>query len=294
MEEGGESSFWSVIGRLFKSKEDAPLSELEEQIKEAGEEGDLTADDALMLMNILRLGRRTVSEIMIPRRDMICAEIDDDIRTVCELIAGHGHSRIPVYRDNKDHILGVVHAKDLLVALLSPERGLKLADLLRPADFLSEEANIKDALVHFRKSKSHLAVAVDEYGGTSGVVTLEDVIEQIVGDIRDEYDALRPEDVTAVGEDEWLIAGRTTLDELRGLVDGEFDSANVDTIGGFLSELAGRVPAIGERFVLENRTYVVEDSDAKQIRLVRVLPAPAEEASSSPAGDEAASRKAGA
>ncbi len=270
MDENTDSRFWSVIGKVFGIKNDPPV---EGAIMDALQEGELRSDEVAMLLNVLRLGRKQVQEIVIPRPDIVCAEAESTIGDVAELIVSSGHSRIPLYEDNRDHMVGVVHAKDLMHYLRQPDGGAKPArKLMRTPFFIPETKNVKDLLQEFRTRKVHLAIALDEYGGTSGLVTFEDVLEEIVGEIEDEHDLPRPEEIQVLDASTLLISGRADLDDLQKRIGLQLDSDQVETIGGYLSELAGRVPEEGERFTLSGYGLTVEEADAKQIRWLKVEP----------------------
>ncbi len=217
-----------------------------------------------MLLNVLRLSRKRVQEIMIPRTDIVCTEIEDDIHTLADQIIQSGHSRIPIYKETRDRMQGVVHAKDLLKSLMTEHPvPPTVAEFMREPFFIPETKNILELLHEFRSRKIHMAIALDEYGGTSGLVTFEDVLEEIVGDIEDEYDAPRPEDVQWIDEDNVLVSGRTPLEEIEETIGLPLDSPQVETIGGYLCELAGRVPSVGESFSLSGQRAIVKEADAQ-------------------------------
>jgi len=268
LDDGSNGTFLSAIRNLFRKSD----SQLEEHLKEAVAEGEIKDDDVRILQNVIDLEERRVSEVMIPRPDMIAAEIDSSLAEVAELIIQHGHSRIPVYRDNRDHVVGVVHAKDVLGPLLHPEIGEQtLESLLRPAHFVPETTNLKALLHDMQNRKIQLVIALDEYGGTAGMLTMEDVLEQIVGDMGDEYDALRPEDVQEQPDGSQIVSGRVSLDEINERFGLELASDLVESIGGHLCELAGRIPAVGESFDLDGWRFQVHEADAKHIETLRVL-----------------------
>ncbi len=269
MEDNQSDSIWSHIKNLFRGKEDE--MPLEKAIIEAREEGDLAIEDTAMLLNVLRLSRMFVHEIMIPRTDIVCAEVSDSIQQVGQLIVTHGHSRIPIYEDDKDNIVGLVYAKDLLPALLNGSKAeAPIRGILRPAMFVPENKNVRDMLREFLARRMHMAIALDEYGGTSGLVTLEDVIEQIVGDIEDEHDIQEPEEIKFLDNGQILVAGRMALDELNEEAGMHLTSEQVETIGGFLCELSGRVPKIGAAFILEGRRLTVTEADKKQVKWITI------------------------
>lgn len=270
MDEGSDSRLWPFISKLFSSKEE---SGIEATIKEAQEEGELKSDEVTMLLNVLRLGRTSVQEIIIPRPDIVCAEVNEDAQEITRRLISSGYSRLPIYQDTRDKIIGILHAKDLLKALMQEELdNVEIKTLLRDPFFIPETKNIKDLLQEFRSRKIHIAIAVDEYGGTSGLVTFEDVLEEIVGEIEDEYDAPRPEDIKVLDDNQILVSGRTPLDDLKDEISLELDSDQVETIGGYLCELAGRVPSQGDTFDLDLYQATVKEADAKQVRWILITP----------------------
>jgi magnesium and cobalt transporter len=282
VDDSSEGNLWTSIRNFFSGKASDPI---EDVIKEARDEQQLGADIALMLLNVLKLGRSQVREVMIPRTDIDCIEEDSSIVEVAQMIIESGHSRIPVYRKNKDLIIGIIHAKDLLPVLLQQgdaeaeprqeEKEVTLQDLMRAPLFVPETKNVKSMLLEFQSKKIHLAIAIDEYGGTSGLITFEDVLEEIVGEIEDEYDVPKGEEITVLEDESCLVSGRTSLEDLREQLSIEITSEFVETIGGYLTEKAGRVPQIGEVFEINGYTFQVKDADNKQVQSIVVYPVPA-------------------
>lgn len=282
MDEGSDGRFRNVFKKIFgKNGHD-----LEEHILEAKDEGEIETAEVNMLLNVLDLDEKLVTEIMVPRTDMECADIDSTFREVAEIITqGDAHSRIPVIGENKDQVVGVVHAKDLLAPLLSGELDNPVQDCLRPAFFIAETASLSEALSQFKANSVHIAIVQDEYGGTSGMVTLDDILEEIVGEIQDEYDADRPDEILELDNGGLMLSGRVTLDELDEKYGIHLDSEQVDSIGGYITAMAGRIPHPGEFFALEGRTFTVHEADDKQIRTILVTPTSAVAPSGEPNGD---------
>jgi magnesium and cobalt transporter len=263
LDNDSESFFSQFLGRLFRGKSHISLEKL---ILEAKEEGEVSASEVAMLLNILRLGRKGVSEIMIPRPDIVCAEIGQSVPEIVEMINSSGHSRIPIYRKSRDHIVGIVHAKDLLGSHSCEElRQKEPQDFMRLPLYIPDNKSVLDMLQHFRTRRTHLAIAQDEYGGTSGMVTFEDVLEEIVGEIEDEYDLPRPEEIQVLENRDLLVSGRTQLDELEDRLGMDFESEQVETISGYLCSLAGRVPRPGETYDVQSLRFLVKEADNKQI-----------------------------
>jgi len=260
-------SLWSRIVRLFHKNHEELL---EKAIKEASEDGELEPQEGSMLLSVLRLDELQVQDIMIPRTDIICTEVETPISEVVDLITQHGHSRIPVFKETRDNIVGVAYAKDLL-ALLKNDVDISqpIKAHIRDPYLVPETKKVKELLQEFLSRKTHLAVAIDEYGGTSGLATIEDVIEVIIGDIEDEYDAPKTQEIEELESGALQLSGRAELEDLEpfGI---ELDSEEVETIGGYLCLLAGKVPLPGEEFYLSNRVFKVKEADAKQIKLITV------------------------
>ncbi len=272
MEETSEGGLWASIRNFFSGKSESPI---ENVITEARLDNELNADTAGMLLNILRLGNYQVREIMIPRTDIDCVEEKSSLAEVAEVIIGSGHSRIPVYRGNKDHIVGIIHAKDLLPSLLHSEAAnLSIQELMRPPFFIPETKNAKNMLLEFQSKKVHLAIAIDEYGGTSGLITLEDVLEEIVGEIEDEYDNPKPEDIQILEDESCLVSGRTSLEDLNTELGINLESDYVETVSGYLTERIGRVPQTGENFSFGQYSFQIKEADSKQIQWVLIHPGP--------------------
>lgn len=271
------SSLWSRIAKFFTRREDDEF--LEKAICEARAEGTVEAEEESMLLSILRFNDLQVQDIMTPRTDIDCISVDSDLPDVAQRIAESGHSRIPVYQETRDNIVGIVHARDLLRYLLDPaQHATPVENIMREPFFVPETKGIRDLLQEFRSRKLHIAIALDEYGGTSGLITIEDVLEEIVGDIEDEHDAPREEDIRDMGNNCFELTGRATLEDLEelGIM---LESDEVDTIGGYLCMLSGHVPVKGEKFTLVNWNFIVEEADAKTIRRIRMTPAGDEDAS---------------
>lgn len=271
MDDNQSDSIWAQIKGLFRGRdEDEPP--LEKAIEEAREEGDLAMEEAAILQNVLKLAHHTVYDVMVPRTDMDCAGMDHSIAEVAELILSSGHSRIPIYKDDKDNIVGVVYAKDLLPALLQGQNQTPASEVMRQALFVPDNKNVRDMLKDFLTRRMHMAIALDEYGGTSGLITLEDVMEEIVGDIVDEHDVEEPEEIRYLEDGRVLVSGRFSLEELGETLGLGLHSEQVETLGGFLSGLAGHVPAAGEEFEVAGRRFTIQDADKKLVRWVVIDP----------------------
>ncbi len=268
--------FTNYFRRFFRIRSDGSFLS-EDEIKaliELGEEkGTIHSEEKMMIDSIFEFGETTVREIMVPRIDMVCIEINSSIKDLVRLIREKGHSRIPVYEGRIDNIRGIIHAKDLIPILDKPAKDIKLRDLARPAYFVPESKKIDDLLREFQKQKVHMAIVVDEYGGTAGLVTLEDIIEEIVGEIQDEYDKEQPLYRT-IGPDTYLVDGRMTIEELNEILPEPIpvdEDEDFETLGGLIYHITERIPHNHERISYMNYDFVVEDVDRQRIKKVKVI-----------------------
>ncbi len=268
MEEGSENRFWSVFRRIFGSRCDVPLEEI---IMEARDDGELKNEEVLMLLNVLRLSQKQVVEIMVPRTDLVCCEVNDSLDEIAKTIIQSGHSRIPIYRENRDHMIGLVHAKDLMKFFLG-DKDASLSNIMRAPYFIPETKNVREVLLEFQNKKIHMAIVIDEYGGTSGVVTLEDVLEEIVGEIEDEYDPPRPQEIQVQQDGSFYVSGRTSLEELKDELGIDIHSEQVETIGGYVCHIAGKVPQKEEEFSDGVYRFTVREADVKHIQWMEITP----------------------
>ncbi len=267
MDGGPDSTIWSRLGKLFRRDDEESL---ERAILEARAEGEVAADEESMLLSILRIDDMQVQDVMTPRTDIDCIPSQTMLMEAAKFIIESGHSRIPVFHDTRDNIIGIVHAKDLLSSLIEPEKQLVTVDeLMREPFFVPETKAIRELLQEFRSRKLHIAIAIDEYGGTSGIISIEDVLEEIVGDIEDEHDAPKEDEIRVINTNCYELAGRTYLEDLEEL-GIHLESDEVDTIGGYLSLQAGHVPTQGEVFALDGWSFIVKEADVKFIRRILV------------------------
>ncbi len=221
-------------------------------------EADVTHDEAALLHGVFSLGDTEVHQVMVPRVDIVGIEAAMPWSQVVDRVRSSEHSRFPVYEEELDDILGVLYAKDLLPAILAdeePEAGW--ASLMRQASFVPRTKTIGDQLRDFRAERQHIALVADEFGGIAGLVTIEDVLEEIVGEIRDEYDEEEPEIVCEEGRNYW-VGGRVTLEELSEELGHDFEREGITTVGGLVYNQLGRVPRPGESFSIDGFRVVVE------------------------------------
>ncbi|MGA7670529.1 MAG: hemolysin family protein [Nitrolancea sp.] len=250
--------------------------ELFEPTDENGETNGHDNDDEIeeeeheMISGILHLDEAVAREIMVPRTDIRAVSVESPVMEVVELARQMGHSRIPVYRDSIDTIIGVVYAKDFLRFVHEDIADVELIELLRPAYFVPESKRVGELLQDLRKEKVHLAVVVDEYGGTAGIVTIEDILEEIVGEIQDEYDRELPL-VERIGPDEVIVDGRIPMDELAEIFNTDFSDGDFDTIGGFVQKQLGRIPDAGEVVESAGLHIEVQAVEHRRIRKLHII-----------------------
>jgi magnesium and cobalt transporter len=209
---------------------------------------------------------------MIPRGQMTVIDHTAELPEIIEQISESGHSRFPVIDDDKDDIVGVLMAKDLLQLSLKPDARFEINDFIRPAVFIPESKRLSVLLKEFRVNRSHMAMIVDEYGGVSGLVTIEDVLEQIVGKIDDEHDEEEEEeDIRQHGSNRFSVRALTPLDDFNKYFQSEYTSDDVETIGGYLLSHIGHLPARGESFDMDHFTFRVLSADSRQVHLYQVI-----------------------
>jgi CBS domain containing-hemolysin-like protein len=231
-------------------------------------EAEVTRDEAALLHGVFSLGDTEVHQVMVPRVDIVGIELEMPWSQVVDRVRSSEHSRFPVYEEELDEIVGVLYAKDLLSAILAddePEAGWE--SLIRPASFVPRTKTIGDQLRDFRAERQHIAFVADEFGGIAGLVTIEDVLEEIVGEIRDEYDEEEPEIVSEEGRCFW-VSGRVTLDELSEELGQDFERDGITTVGGLVYDELGRPPRPGEAFVVGGYRVVVERVVRRKIERV--------------------------
>ncbi|HUQ16876.1 MAG TPA: hemolysin family protein [Candidatus Saccharimonadales bacterium] len=248
----------------------------EEDIKaliETGEaQGVLQEGERDMIHSVFALGDKTVDEVMIPRTDIVAIDVTTAPDKVLEQVVSAGHSRIPVFEGSADEIIGVLYVKDLFRRMARGEKDITIRPFLRAAQFVPETKKVDELLREMQRDKVHIAIVVDEYGGTAGLVTIEDLVEEIVGEIRDEYD-VEQELVLPVSEHEAFMDARVPFDEVKETfgLDALESSENYDTLGGFITHALGRFPKAGETVDAAGVRFTVESIEGRRIRRVRVV-----------------------
>lgn len=247
---------------------------IEEEIKtlvDAGEEGGfIEEEEKEMIYSIFEFGDTLAREVMVPRIDMVAIEVNTSMLDALEVVIQAGHSRIPVFEETIDNILGILYAKDLLQYWRSDASGLKLRNVLRGVYYIPETKKVDELLQELQQRKVHIAIVVDEYGGTAGLVTIEDILEEIVGEIQDEYDS-EEAFMEVISEDEIIFNGRMDLDDVNHIMGLELPTDRSDTLGGLVYSNLGRVPAIGDKVTIQNVEIIVLSVMRRQIKKVKVV-----------------------
>jgi len=253
---------------------------LREAIEELIEESETTDSDqtptgeSSLLLNILKLGEKTAYDVMTPRVDIRAAPEDIDFRGLIQLVREHGHSRVPIYRNDLDEIVGIVHIKDVLPYIFEPDT-FQLQKIMRAPMFVAPSIRVLDLLLQMRLSRAHIALVVDEFGGIDGLVTIEDLVEEVIGEIEDEHDVVRGPGLVQRPDGTWLADARTTIEEFEsrvGPVLTEDERAHdIDTLGGLVMSLTDRVPSRGELVTHSSGiAFEVIDADPRRIKRLRV------------------------
>ena len=245
--------------------------DLLEILKTAVINGFVDNESLRMIEGVFRVSEVQVRDIMIPRPHMTVIDIADQIDEIIKKVASSGHSRFPVIDDNRDEIIGVLLAKDLLKRSVNDENDdVDLHELLRPAVFIPESKRLNILLNEFKSSRNHIAIVIDEHGGVSGLVSIEDVIEEIVGEIDDEHDKKSESRIIAQSHDEYIIDALTTLDEFNSYFLTDFSDEDVETIGGFLINKFEKVPLNDQSIIISNLSFKVLSADSRKIKRIKL------------------------
>ncbi len=255
---------------------EASEEEIETFIDAATEEGIIEEHEGVLLKSVVEFGDTLVREIMTPRVDLVCIKKDATFGALRELIRCEKYSRIPVYKDRIDNIEGLVIAKDLLEYSEDKHKDLPIEAIIRPVHFIPESMKVAELLKEFKKRKQKMAIVVDEHGGVSGLVTMEDLVEEIVGEIQDEYDVDEETPITATGPSEYAISGDAEVENLEEFFDLELAEDNYVTVSGLIMHDLGRLPKRGEKFEIKGLSFEVLDVGQKRIKKVKAKKVAAE------------------
>jgi magnesium and cobalt transporter len=277
----GRLRSWLRLRRRERKREETLRDALEEIIEEAGAEGEgpsddepITAGERSLLRNIIRLRDLSASDVMVPRADIIAVPEEIGLEALLGEFSAHGHSRLPVYRESLDDVVGFIHVKDLLTAK-SGDRPFDLKGSLRQVLFVAPSMRVLDLLLQMRLSRQHLALVVDEFGGIDGLITIEDLVEEIVGEIEDEHDIAAGPKLIPRPDGTLVADARATIEEFEQrvgpMLTDEENAADLDTLGGLVVHLADRVPSRGELVTHPSGvTFEVMDADPRRIKRLRI------------------------
>lgn len=258
------------VHRLAGVSQPSPDREQEEilSIVEQGRmEGVVDEEEVEMIENVLELGDTSAEEIMTPRTDIIAVRVDDDLPIILETISRAGHSRIPVYEKNIDSIVGLIYAKDLLGEIGKDPKDFKVCDKMRPVYFVPETKPLRSLLHEFQNQKLHIAVVLDEYGGTAGIVTIEDILEELVGEIVDEYEKAPPSASKKLDAETVEIDARMYVDDINNEFELDLpEDEDYDTVGGFVFSHLGYIPKTGETFEYDGIKFTIASAEARRIK----------------------------
>ncbi len=231
-------------------------------------ENTISPYDKKMILNIIDMSKTMTKEIMIPRVDVVHIDKDSSLDEIIQVVETKGRSRLPVFDENIDNIIGILHSKELL-KYIGGKKDFDIKRNLRQPFFVPETKNINDLLLEMREQKIHLAIVVDEFGGMSGIVCLEDIIERIVGKIEDEFDS-ETVNIVMVDDKRYLVEGKTSIEELNEALKTNFDTNEVDTLGGLLYILFGKIPSKGEKIEYQNCLFTIETISGRKIKKVLI------------------------
>ena len=271
MEEGSRRKIglFSALSQLVSGRKRVTEQEIHELMNAGEQEGLINEEENEMIRSIFEFHDTVVREIMVPRTDMACVSTDATVREVINAIIACGHSRIPVYDGTIDNIVGLLYAKDLLRYWGLDNATIDLKKIMRPPYFIPETKSLEELLQEFKRKRVHIAIVIDEYGGTSGLVTFEDLLEQIVGDIQDEYD-LEEELLVEEADGSVVVDGRLPIEELEEHFGIEVERDKFDSVGGFAIHLTGRIPKGGDEIRSKHLLMTVLEADERKIKKLRI------------------------
>jgi len=267
-----------LVRRLAGVVETTPEEQQEEKqeeflngLEQQRMEGVVDEEEQEMIENVLELSETTADEIMTPRTDIVAVEVSSDLQAILETINTAGHTRVPVYEENIDSIIGLVYAKDLLAEIGKNPQDFKLRNKIRDAYFVPETKPLRVLLHEFQNQKQHIAVVLDEYGGTAGIVTLEDILEELVGEITDEYEKTPPKPIKKIDQNTIEVDARAYVDDLNDEFELDLpENEDYDTIGGFVFSHLGYIPKTGESFDYENLKFTIVAAEPRRIKRIRI------------------------
>ncbi len=269
MEDDPERDFWTFLKSLFKKKSHIDDSnDLNEEIHDLMDEGQakglISDDESHMVYGVLDLKEMDAHSIMVPRIEISSASLDSTLRQVIDLVTECGHTRIPIHKDNIDQIIGILHSKDLL-RFLGEDGDSKLPpEILRTPFFVPGTRKVSDLLKDLQRNREHLAVVTDEYGGTAGIITVEDILEEIVGEIMDEHDN-ETDRLIPLDDGSFLVDARLEVEKLEEALEIKLPEGDFESVGGFIIHLLGRIPEVDEKITFDGMEFTIQEGDQRKI-----------------------------
>ena len=265
-----------LLGKIFKNKEDTTITddELMTMVDEAEHEGGINAQESELIKSAIEFNDLEVKDILIPRVDVVCVDAEDDAETIAKVFAETHYSRLPVYKDTVDNIVGILHEKDFI--RMRGEADFSVERVAKPAVFVVATAKISDILRQLQRAKSHMAIVSGEFGDVVGIVTMEDILEELVGEIWDEHDEVQS-DITHAGEDEYKVLGGLSVIDFCDYFKLDEIECDSQTVGGWVMDMLGKVPEVNDEISYENLTITVTKTEFRRITELRVKVTPANE-----------------
>lgn len=268
MNKDDEDNSWLTRIKQFIQGEPQNIDELIALLRDAQMRALIDEETLGMIEGVIHFSQMRVRDIMIPKKKMICLTQDDPLENTIDTVTNSGHSRFPVFSMNGEEVLGILHAKDLLFLLSENKEAFDLKKLIRSATFVPESKRLDLLLSEFKNTRNHMALVVDEYGAVSGFVTIEDIIEQIIGDIEDEFDIDEETYIKAHGDAHYIIKAHTPIEEFNTELHTNFPGEEYDTIGGIVMTEFGYLPKRGESIIIKQFEFKVINADARRIHLL--------------------------
>jgi putative hemolysin len=264
---------WLLPGKGLREGPFVSEGDIRSMAEVGHEEGSIEEDEKELIHSIFEFGDTIVREVMVPRPDIVCIEDTQTLRDVQALVLEHGYSRIPVFHEDLDDVLGVVFAKDVLKALHQGKVDMPLTEVAREARYVPESKKAADLLREMQKEKFHQALVTDEYGSVTGIVSLEDLLEELVGEIADEYDVEEPE-MVQVAEGVYRVSGKTSIDDVNDLLDVELPDEDWDTVAGLVLDIFGKIPNVGEEATFQGLSFRAEELQGRRVATVLITRVP--------------------
>jgi CBS domain containing-hemolysin-like protein len=263
--------FLSLFSLKVITKDDYNASiELKKLLDDSKENNSLNPDDKNIVYSLLEFRDSIVREVMVPRIDMKCINNEASISTLRKSVKEFGHSRFPVFKEKIDNIIGIINIKDILFYDYENEPNLKITDLMREPYFIPETKKVNDLLSEFQNKNLHMAIVVDEYGGIAGLITIEDLLEEIVGEIKDEYDQEEDIQIQKLSDNSYVLDARYNIDDFEDYFKIKVPEGDFDTIAGLISHLSGTVPKVGDELTMSNIKFEILQADARKIGKIKV------------------------